>query len=133
MLNLPPTYLPVGIALLFAGGCASHDYHLPGHTSRNLANPPDVSLQVGDSIRAVSTASPLRTSLMTPIAAWSMLEIENPEVARITDDDSKRARLQGVSLGKTTANYKYLTVQDGDAWVSIDEESNYGFTIFVTP
>jgi hypothetical protein len=114
----------VSALLLMAGaflvsGC-NRMYHLPGHNEENLRNPPDVTMEVGERRKAISTG----LTLFVLVPVW--MESSDPEIVKIELPDHDTAYLIARSPGVATVRYP-------DRYDGPDDPPNQGFKVHVIP
>ncbi len=112
--------LALAVVTLTLIGCGRH-YHLPGHNQSNLNHPPDVTLTVGQRVRAVSTRYVM--FVMPP----AEMTTSDPAIVAVDMPDQHNldeAYLVAKSAGKATV--KYSSGVDSD-------KPNEGFEVTVVP
>jgi len=107
--------------MIMLSGCG-RSYLLPGHREANLNHPPDVTLQQGVRVKAISTGFYFHPTLVP-----AFMESSDPEVVAIEvppENNSGDAYLIAKQPGTATVRY---------GWVSDYDASNEGFIVNVVP
>lgn len=108
-------------AALAGGGCRGRSYHLPGHTFSNRADPPNLTMRVGEHRKAITTGFTL--GAMGP----AFMESSDPAVITVepTDATWNAVYLRGRGPGVATLHYE-LPRDEGSP-------ANDGFEVRVLP